>query len=66
MKTKNTKQSLADRVHAMMQEYKGSVEYYNRNRGYDLVAARHIEEGFDSREVDDAIDEHGNIWWLKR
>ena len=60
------KSVLADRIHAMMSKYKGSIEYYNRNRGYEAIAAKLKDEGFDNREVEDAIDEHGNIWWLKR
>lgn len=62
-------QELIDRIHDMMSEYKGTpkhLKYYHQHRGYDEIAAKLEAEGFDSKEVDDAIDEHGNQWWLKR
>lgn len=66
MKTVNTKQQLADRIHDLMSKYKGSIRYYNTNRGYAMVAAKLEDEGYDTKDIDDAIDEYGNMNWLKR
>lgn len=56
---------LEDRIHELVSEYKGSIKYHNTNRGYDLVTAKLIDEGFDQKQVDDAIDEYGNKHWLR-
>ena len=57
---------LEDRVYDLMQRYEGSPRYYNTMRGFSLVAAKLEDEGFDSKQVDDAVDEYGNKYWLKR
>ena len=49
---------LSARVNKLMQMYKGSERYYNTPRGYSMVAATLEDEGFDSDDVDHAINEY--------
>lgn len=61
--------SLEDRISKLMNGYKGTtkhITHYHKYRGYEETGAKLIDEGFDSRQVDDAIDEHGNEHWLRR